>query len=181
MMMPITHDIANESELFSFSSFYWDENEFNPWQAVGYLLFKLNLRLTENSHQYLDILESYVTEIHRIEKNHFIACSMRESEGGRGNKIVIPADNEGYMTGELMERLVNSLDSLNSSRNETLNRFLSRAELNLLSGFEEVKSLKNAPSLDTKRPILGLSNPIVNKRELNDLIDRAIAGEEVLK
>ena len=83
-MMPVTHDIANESELFSFLSFYWDENEFNHWQAVGYLLFKLNLRLTENSHQYLDILESYVTEIYRIEKNHFIACSMREAERGRG-------------------------------------------------------------------------------------------------
>ena len=82
---------------------------------------------------------------------------------------------EGYITSELMERLVNSLDSLNSSRNETLNRLLNRTELSLLSKFKEVESLKNAPSLDTKLPILGLSNPIVNKRELNDLIDKAVA------
>lgn len=176
-MMPIAQDFVNKSQLFSFTIFYWDEAEFNLWQAVGYLLLKLNLRSEIDCIQYLDLLERYVTEIHRVEMNHFIKCS-KKVMGKGNNRITTPESESSHITEELMATLLADLDDLNSLRNEVLNQLLNLSELQILSHFEEIKSLQNASNhLDTKQSIIGLSNPIVRKRKLNELVDKVLANE----
>lgn len=180
MMTPTAQDILKESQLFSFSSFYWDEIEFNQWQAAGYLLFKLNLQLTEESHHFSDLLENYVDDIHRIEKNHFVNCSMKKAKNNNSNKIVVQAGESGYLTGELVDALIANIDDLNRARTDAMNKVLNCDDLLLLEGLKESKVFQNTTNeLDSKSSIIGLSNPVITRDELNKLISTMLANKDL--